>query len=399
MLYRRFGRTELPMPVITCGGMRYQASWNGDELDKITADGQANLAATLLRAVEAGITHIETARGYGTSEHQIGRVMGELSREKLILQTKLPPTETGEEFASWFDESLQRLQVDHVDLLSIHGINNHELLARSIAPGGPVDVADRLRREGRVGHVGFSTHAETQVILDAIATDRFDYVNLHHYWIFRDNAPAVLEARRRDMGVFIISPNDKGGKLYEPSDKLVELCKPLSPMVFNDLWCLLRGEVHTLSIGAARPEDFAPHIEAVEHLGRSDTVRTVAEIDARLNAAAIDALGATWWKTWRVGLPRWQGTPGQVNIPVILMLWNLAKAFDMAEYGKMRYNLLGNGGHWFPGAKLGETDPGDLVESLAGSPHRDQVLTALVEADRMLAGDEVKRLQEDDAGS
>ena len=42
------------------------------------------------------------------------------------------------------------------------------------------------------------------------------------------------------MGVFIISPNDKGGKLYEPPPKLTELCAPLTPMQFNDLYCLAR---------------------------------------------------------------------------------------------------------------------------------------------------------------
>ena len=40
------------------------------------------------------------------------------------------------------------------------------------------------------------------------------------------------------MGVFIISPNDKGGKLQEPGEKIKSLCAPLTPMQFNDLYCL-----------------------------------------------------------------------------------------------------------------------------------------------------------------
>ena len=44
---------------------------------------------------------------------------------------------------------------------------------------------------------------------------------------------AVQAARRKDMGVFIISPNDKGGKLYDPPPRLVKLCAPLSPMSRN----------------------------------------------------------------------------------------------------------------------------------------------------------------------
>ena len=58
----------------------------------------------------------------------------------------------------------------------------------------------------------------------------FDYVNLHWYFVNDLNWSAIPEARRRDMGVFIISPNDKGGKLHEPPQKLLELCAPLTPM-------------------------------------------------------------------------------------------------------------------------------------------------------------------------
>ena len=81
-----------------------------------------------------------------------------------------------------------------------------------------------------------------------------------------------VAARRLDMGVFIISPNDKGGKLYEPPPKWVELCAPLTPMQFNDLYCLARPEVHTLSCGAARPRDFEEHVRGLEQLDRAAEV-------------------------------------------------------------------------------------------------------------------------------
>ena len=91
MRYRRFGRTELQMPVISCGGMRYQHKWQDVAWDEIPPDGQANLEATIHRALELGINHIETARGYGTSEMQLGRVLPNFPREKLIVQTKVAP--------------------------------------------------------------------------------------------------------------------------------------------------------------------------------------------------------------------------------------------------------------------------------------------------------------------
>ncbi len=63
------------MPVISCGGMRYQHKWQDVKPEEIPADSQANLEACLHRALELGINHLETARGYGTSEMQMGRVL------------------------------------------------------------------------------------------------------------------------------------------------------------------------------------------------------------------------------------------------------------------------------------------------------------------------------------
>src|SRR5512146_1578097 len=98
MKYRRFGRTELQIPVISCGGMRYQHKWQDVDPKEIPTDGQANLEATIHRALELGINHIETARGYGTSEMQLGWVLPKLPRERLIIQTKVSPTASAKEF-------------------------------------------------------------------------------------------------------------------------------------------------------------------------------------------------------------------------------------------------------------------------------------------------------------
>src|ERR1035438_3208565 len=128
MQYRRFGRTELAMPVISCGGMRDQYKWQDAPPAELPAASQSNLEATIHRAVELGINHIETARGYGTSEMQLGGVLPQLPREKIIVQTKVAPRATPEEFLETFETSMKYLRLDHVDLLALHGINNRELL-------------------------------------------------------------------------------------------------------------------------------------------------------------------------------------------------------------------------------------------------------------------------------
>src|SRR5207344_941467 len=136
-----------------------------------------------------------------------------LPRDKMIVQTKVGPTENPTQFRATFETSMLYLGLKHVDLLSFHGINNRQLLEWTIRPGGCLAEARKLQKEGRVRFIGFSTHATTDIILDAVNTEEFDYVNVHWYFVNDLNWPAVEAARKRDMGVFIISPNDKGGKL------------------------------------------------------------------------------------------------------------------------------------------------------------------------------------------
>lgn len=160
------------------------------------------------------------------SELQYGEALRKLTtpRESYILQTKVRPMPDKDDFRRTLDRSLSLLGT-HLDLFGFHGINRPEHLEWVVQPGGCLEVVQEYQEEGRIRFVGFSTHAPTPLIVKAIDTGIFDYVNLHYHAIGSytssgtsespsagpGNWEAIEAAHRHDMGVFIISAADKGG--------------------------------------------------------------------------------------------------------------------------------------------------------------------------------------------
>ena len=377
--YRRFGRTNIDMPVLSLGGMRFQKSWKQLGFKDISEEEQNKLINILKIADLYGLDHIETARHYGTSELQLGAVFKNVDINSKIIQTKIPPNEDIHKFQDELKISFQKLGVKKINLLAIHGINTFKHLQQAIREGGCVDVLRKWQKDNLIGHIGFSTHGSLNLIQKAISSNKFDFVNLHWYFINQINIKAIKLAKKFDLGVFIISPTDKGGHLHTPSDKIHQLCKPLHPIVFNDLFCLRNNSVHTLSVGVAKETDFDYHLEAISLLDKSNDF--VLPIESKLMQELIKVLGVDWYQNWDKNLPTWKNTPGEINIPVLLWLSNLLEAWDLESFTKARYQLLGNGGHWFPGSNANSLDASvtenDLCKSLINHHNPKKVIKKL----------------------
>jgi predicted aldo/keto reductase-like oxidoreductase len=342
MEYRRFGKTNKMVSVITLGGMRYKHGWE-EPRHVIPQDTLDQCRDTVQKALEQGINLIETAQGYGKSENVYGKVLNDelkLKRESYLLMTKGAPR-TAEETRTMVAEQLKALKTDYFDFYAWHGINTMELFEIACAKGGPVEELLKMKQEGIIRHVGFSSHAPLNVILKAIETDLFEFVNLHYYYFFQRNKPAVDLAEKKDMGVFIISPNDKGGQLSNPPQKLVELTAPLHPIAWNARFCLSNPAIHTLTFGLPATVQF-DHINGI-----FPASAPFSPEDAQINQKLDDQLQLDPYSGFDAY--SMENDPSGLNIPEILRFRTLWKCYDMKDFGLYRYNMFQEKDHWFPG--------------------------------------------------
>ena len=164
MQYRRFGRTNLKMPILSLGGMRFQKSWDQLDFSEISSEEQNKVENILNLANKYGLSHVETAKYYGTSELQLGIGFKNIKKIPKIIQTKIPPNRDPKLFEAELMKSFEKLQVKKIDLLAIHGINSPEHLYQAVREGGCIEILRKFKKENLIGNIGFSTHGELSLI-------------------------------------------------------------------------------------------------------------------------------------------------------------------------------------------------------------------------------------------
>ncbi len=180
MQRRRLGRTGLPISVLGFGaGAVGGLMTKGDPLDQERA---------IARAVELGINYIDTAALYGNgeSERNLGRVLGALKPD-VVLGTKFrlkaaDRTRVAAAITQSMDESLKRLQRDHVDLFQLHNPlvakDADDRLAIDIALNEVVPALQALVKAGKTRFIGLSGVGETLALLKAVESRAFDTIQV-----------------------------------------------------------------------------------------------------------------------------------------------------------------------------------------------------------------------------
>jgi uncharacterized protein len=258
-IYRTLGKTGLKIPVISFGVMR--------------ADSPGLCKA----AYEKGIKLFDTAHGYqnGNNETMLGNVLKEYPRDSFFLATKIRPAAldkegkptkqtTTEDFLEKFSTSLARLQMDHVDILYVHSVDNPEVLTFK-----PIlEALKKLRKEGKVRFVGLSTHRNESSVINAAAQKGKWDVILTSYNFMQTYAGELKSAisKASEAGIGIIAMKTLAGGGYFDKEKT----RPINTTAALK-WALSNEDITTAIPGMTDFDQLELNVKMLSDVTLTDT--------------------------------------------------------------------------------------------------------------------------------
>jgi uncharacterized protein len=162
-------------------------------------------------ALDNGLYYWDTANSYinnatgAISEERLGHIVKD-RRDEIFLSTKIAARNT-EEAKKQIEESLKRLQTDHLDMLKIHSVESPGDVKEITKTGGVLDLISRMKEQGVTRFIGFSGHADAEALRMLVETGRFDSMlfAMNHYTKDMDRQGTVIPAaKKRGMGIMLM---------------------------------------------------------------------------------------------------------------------------------------------------------------------------------------------------
>ena len=207
--YRKLGRTGERVSLVGLGG--YHIGMQSDEQESVKI---------IRTALDGGINFLDNCWDYngGNSEIRMGKALRDGYRQKAFLMTKIDG-QTKKAAAAQLDESLRRLQTDHIDLLQFHEVIRMTDPERIFAPGGGMEAVLEAQKAGKVRYIGFTGHKNPAMhlhMLETAAAHQFHFEAVQmplnamdaHYESFGQKVLPVL--LKNEIGVLGMKPMGSG---------------------------------------------------------------------------------------------------------------------------------------------------------------------------------------------
>ncbi len=340
MQYRKLGNTGYDASVLGFGTMRLpQNSKNPEDINVPEA------IKMIRTAIDNGVNYVDTAFFYheGLSEGVVGQALQDGYRKKVKVATKMPSFAVNEEgdFDKFLDESLKRLQTDHIDFYLMHTLTD-KYWEDVILKYDFLSKAEKAKKDGKIGHIGFSFHDKAPIfkkIVDGYDKWEFclmqlNYLNETH----QQGLEGLLYAAEKGIGIVIMEPL-LGGKLANPPKPVNDIFKAQNETRTPVEWALdylwNMPQVTTILSGMSTMEQVVENLEyanraKVGMLSQAET-NTIKAVQAKFEE--IKAIPCT---KCNYCMP----CPHGVDIPSNFEVYNSKFTYEAEFFVPMKYAAL-----------------------------------------------------------
>ncbi|WP_305767072.1 aldo/keto reductase [Candidatus Epulonipiscium viviparus] len=331
MIYRNFNDGDRDHSLLGFGIMRMPTKKVGED-EVIDYELSQKMVDT---AYENGINYFDTAYVYhgGKSEVFLGEALKKYPRESYFLATKLPlwQAETVEDCEKIFNEHLERLQTDYIDYYLFHAVEKNKV--EKIKNLKLLDWVDQKKSEGKIRHVCFSFHGDTDCLQEMLGLYDFAFCQLQINYADwnKFNAKKFYDIATKANTPIVVMEPVRGGMLANPAPEVQEILHAKDPNLSNANWAFRfvanLPNVKLILSGMSTMEQLEDNLktfatEDSASLSTSDQNTLDRAIDILDNLKSIPCTACQYCLPCPVG----------VQIPTCFEKYNTAKIFGRANY-------------------------------------------------------------------
>jgi len=329
MQYRNFGNTGMKVSALGFGCMRFPMEGGHVKEEYSTK--------MLCRAYELGVNYFDTAEGYCNSESQVvlGKAVKQMDRSKIYISTKNGyKSSSASEWRKRLETSLNRLDIDYIDVYHSHSLSWNEFQTGFGVKGGPIDEAQKAKDEGLIRHLAFSCHDSPENMIKLIKTDVFESMTVQYNILNRSNEEAIEIAREKGMGVSIMGPV-AGGRLAQPNEEIQKLKAGIaksSPEIALR-FVLSNPGVSTALSGMNSIEQVEENVATAsrtEPLTPEEKIQVLESLEENKKLADLYCTGCGYC------MP----CPNGVDIPTNFLYMIYYKVYGLQDYAREKYATL-----------------------------------------------------------
>ncbi len=349
MQYKEFGNTGIKVSRLGVGCMRYPLLKTRDLRNHNHQNIDIKQTLEIIdMAISNGVNYFDTGFNYheGMSEGILGYALEELNaRDKVYIATKIPYTfyRIPLTIEQIFEEQCQKLKTDVIDFYLLHNINITTLPRYEKVKA--FEFISRLKKEGRVRHIGFSFHDDNTLFDKVLDAYDWDFCQLQYNFIdekYQAGVRGIKKAYKKGLGISIMEPLKGGALAKEQPEDVEALWKDVYPVEKPAdralRWLFDQEEVGVVLSGMNSLDQLKENIISADHEEKSMTDEEIARFTqakkiykSRLKFSCTSC---------RYCMP----CPRYIKIPDILELYNKHSLFindeNVESNAKWLYNTV-----------------------------------------------------------